>query len=39
MDELEDLHTEQIYVFTTMEAGSEGWDPVKLALAPHLPHQ
>ena len=23
--------TKQIYVFTTMEADSEGWDPVKLA--------
>ena len=26
--------TEQIYVFTTMEAESESWDPVKLAEAP-----
>ena len=23
--------TEQIHVFTTMEAESEGWDPLKLA--------
>ena len=26
-----------MYVFTTMEAEGEGWDPVKLVY-PHLPH-
>ena len=28
---------EQIYAFTTMKAEGEGWDPVKLALAPSPP--
>ena len=32
MNELGDLHTEQkIYVFTTMEAEGDDWDPMKLA--------
>ena len=35
MDELEDFQTDQTninsYIFTTMEAESEGWDPVNLA--------
>ena len=41
MDELEDLQTDRtniyFYIFTTMEAESEGWDPVKLASAPPHP--
>ena len=32
MDELEDLKTDRtnkyFYIFTTMEEGSEGWDPI-----------
>ena len=33
MEELEDLQTDRtnIYIFTAMEAESEGWDPVKIA--------
>ena len=33
MDELEGLHTDRtnIYVFITMEAEGEGWDPERLA--------
>ena len=31
MDELQDLHTDRTYVFTTMEAEGEGRNPVKLA--------
>ena len=32
MDELKtSTRTEQIYVFTTMAAEGEGWDPVKIA--------
>ena len=32
MDELEDLHMDQKDIcFNTMEAGGEGWDPVKPA--------
>ena len=35
MDELENRQTDQtntyFYIFTTMEAESKGWDPVKLA--------
>ena len=36
MDELEDLQTGRtniymFYIFTAMEAESEGWDPVKIA--------
>ena len=40
MDELELLGTDQtnIYIFTTMEAGGDGWDPVKLAQVPSNSH-
>ena len=33
MDVLEDLYADRtnIYVFTSMKAEGEGWDPVKLA--------
>ena len=41
MDDLEDLQTDRtniyFYIFTTMEDESNGWDPVKLALAPRKP--
>ena len=41
MDELEDLQTDRIniyfYIFTAMEAESEGWDPVKDSLSPLPP--
>ena len=34
MDDLDSHTTEQIYVFTAMEAEGEGQDPAKLALVP-----
>ena len=42
MDELEDLQMDlqiYIYIFTTMEAESDGWDPVKdsLSASPAFP--
>ena len=35
MEELEDIHANRTkYVFTTMEAVGDEWDPVKLAKVP-----
>ena len=31
MSQKTSTRTEQIYIFTIMEAEGEGWDPVKLA--------
>ena len=29
------MRIEQIYIFTAIKAEDEGWDPVKIALAPY----